>query len=55
MAFGDQWNDYNMLKNVGYGYLMGNAQEDLKEQFPNDRITETCEENGVANRLAEID
>ena len=55
MAFGDQWNDYYMLKKVGYGYLMGNAKDDLKEHFPKNRITESCDDNGVANRLMEID
>ena len=31
MTFGDQWNDFDMLKLVKYGYLMGNASEDLKK------------------------
>lgn len=55
MAFGDQWNDLAMLQKVGYGFLMGNANEDIKKLFPKEKITESLEENGVANRLKEIE
>lgn len=54
MAFGDQWNDYDMLKTVGHGYLMGNASDELKEKFDNDKIIGKCKENGVANFLKSI-
>ena len=47
MAFGDQWNDLEMLKTVKYGYLMGNADEKLKEKFSHDRITLTNDEDGI--------
>ena len=47
MAFGDQWNDLEMLKFVKYGYLMGNATEELKEKFSNDRITLSNDEDGI--------
>lgn len=30
-AFGDYLNDYEMLKNVGYGFAMGNAHPELKD------------------------
>lgn len=33
IAFGDSYNDLEMLKNVGKGFLMGNAIESLKNQF----------------------
>ena len=47
MAFGDQWNDLEMLKFVKYGYLMGNAAEELKEKFSDDRITLSNDEDGI--------
>lgn len=33
MAFGDAGNDEEMLKRVGYGYVMDNAKEEFKKQF----------------------
>ena len=54
MAFGDQWNDLEMLKAVKYGYLMGNAVEELKNIFPEDRITSSNEEDGIYNILKDI-
>ncbi len=47
MAFGDQWNDLEMLKFVKYGYLMGNATEELKQEFSKDRITLSNDEDGI--------
>lgn len=47
MAFGDQWNDYEMLKTVEHGYLMGNAEEKLKENFEKEKITLTNDEDGI--------
>ena len=35
IAFGDNYNDVEMLETVGQGFLMGNAPEDLKVQIPN--------------------
>lgn len=55
MAFGDQWNDLEMLKTVKYGFLMGNATEDLKKEFPRDRITLTNDEDGILEILNKID
>lgn len=34
MAFGDNYNDVEMLQEVGHGYLMEHAAEDLKARFP---------------------
>jgi len=47
MTFGDQWNDFDMLKLVKYGYLMGNASEDLKKEFTEDRITLSNDDEGI--------
>lgn len=35
MAFGDNYNDVEMLQEVGYPYLMESATEELKARFPN--------------------
>lgn len=49
MAFGDGGNDLEMLKHVGIGIAMGNANEELKAVA--DYITSSVDENGVANAL----
>ncbi|MDO5088521.1 MAG: Cof-type HAD-IIB family hydrolase [Leptotrichiaceae bacterium] len=54
MTFGDQWNDLEMLKSVKYGYLMGNATEELKNLFPMDRITSSNDDDGIYNVLENI-
>ena len=54
MAFGDQWNDLEMLKSVKYGYLMGNATDELKKEFPKDRITLTNDEDGIYEVIKEL-
>lgn len=54
MAFGDQNNDYDMLKYVGYGYLMGNAKQELKDKFSDDKIAGHTKENGVVNKINEV-
>lgn len=33
VAFGDNYNDVEMLESVGYGFLMGNAPDDLKKKI----------------------
>lgn len=53
-AFGDQWNDYEMLTYVKNGYLMGNAPEDLKAKFEKDMIISTNDENGVFKILEKM-
>ena len=32
-AFGDSYSDIDMLNSVGYGYIMGNAKDDIKEKM----------------------
>lgn len=54
MAFGDQWNDFEMLKNVKYGYLMGNATEELKKHFSEDKITLSNDEDGILYILEKL-
>ena len=54
MAFGDQWNDFEMLKYVKYGYLMGNAPAELKKEFSGKNITLTNNEDGVAHILEKL-
>ena len=54
MAFGDHWNDKEMLQYVKYGYLMGNAPEDLKKIFDKEKIIATNNEDGVAQILEKL-
>lgn len=49
MAFGDSWNDLEMLKGVGIGVAMGNAQEDIKQIA--DYVTDSNEEDGIYNAM----
>lgn len=46
MAFGDHFNDIEMLSNVGVGVAMGNAQDRVKEIA--DFVTHSNEEDGIA-------
>jgi Cof subfamily protein (haloacid dehalogenase superfamily) len=46
MAFGDSYNDIDMLEFAGMGVAMGNAPEDVKKSA--DYITDTNNEDGVA-------
>ncbi|MGL4988534.1 MAG: Cof-type HAD-IIB family hydrolase, partial [Cetobacterium sp.] len=52
IAFGDAFNDYEMLKFAGKGLVMKNGFDDLKEEF--ETLSLTNDENGVARYLAEI-
>ncbi|MCQ8212821.1 Cof-type HAD-IIB family hydrolase [Cetobacterium somerae] len=52
IAFGDAFNDYEMLKVAGKGLVMGNAFEDLKKEF--ETIGFTNDESGVAKYLANL-
>ena len=45
IAFGDDINDYDMLKAAGTGVAMGNATNDLKEVA--DYVTETNDNEGI--------
>ncbi|QBQ40831.1 Cof-type HAD-IIB family hydrolase [Sphingobacterium psychroaquaticum] len=49
MAFGDGGNDISMLKHVGIGVAMGNANPEVKEIA--DYITDDIDSNGIANAL----
>ena len=44
VAFGDNYNDLEMLEQVGLGVLMGNAPEELKNRFKH--ITEENDHDG---------
>lgn len=52
IAFGDHYNDVEMLETVAMPFLMGNAPEELKSRFPN--VTENNDEEGIYNGLAKI-
>ena len=46
MAFGDNFNDIDMIRYAGLGVAMGNAADEVKEVA--DYITLSNEEDGVA-------
>ena len=50
IAFGDGWNDLEMLQLVGEGVAMGNADEELKRVVG--RSCDTNDNNGIAKYLA---
>ncbi|SDB04736.1 hypothetical protein SAMN02910298_00059 [Pseudobutyrivibrio sp. YE44] len=52
IAFGDHYNDIEMLKAVGKPFLMGNAPEELKAQFSN--ITASNDEEGIYKALSQL-
>ena len=52
VAFGDDMNDLSMIEDAGVGVAMGNAAPGLKRAA--DRVTLTCDENGVAAEIARI-
>ena len=54
VAFGDGFNDYEMLKMVGKGYVMGNALYQLKEALPDNEIIGTCDSDAEAKKLIEL-
>ncbi|WKC79814.1 Cof-type HAD-IIB family hydrolase [Borreliella tanukii] len=55
IAFGDNNNDYEMLKNLGKGVLMKNANEFLKINLTNNEITKfSNNEDGVARFLIDF-
>ena len=49
MAFGDSYNDMNMLEEAGIGVAMGNASEEIKAAA--DVITLSNDEDGVADMV----
>ena len=54
VAFGDGFNDYEMLKEVGKGYIMGNAFYRLVESLPQNEVIGTCDEDAEAKKLVEL-
>jgi Cof subfamily protein (haloacid dehalogenase superfamily) len=54
LAFGDGFNDYEMLKLVGKGLIMGNAPKKLKEALPENEIIGSNDDHSVANYLKKI-
>lgn len=51
IAFGDAFNDYEMLKNVGHPCLMGNCLPKLKEAITHGTVIDSNVNNGVAKYL----
>lgn len=51
IAFGDDYNDIDLIKNAGTGVAMGNAEESVKDIA--DFITDSNMNNGVANYIKE--
>lgn len=55
IAFGDNYNDEEMLLTVGHGYLMGNAPAALKRKLKNKvAITLSNDNDGIYNILRDI-
>lgn len=52
VAFGDNYNDVEMLETVGMPFLMGNAPSELKERFPNH--TDDNDSEGIARALKKL-
>lgn len=52
-AFGDNFNDEDMLNAVGHPVLMGNAPEELKQKFPT--VTADNDHDGIAEVLEKIE
>lgn len=49
MAFGDNYNDIEMIQSVGLGVVVDNARDALKEVA--DELTLSCKDDGVAHFL----
>ena len=54
VAFGDGFNDYEMLQEVGKGYVMGNAFYRLSEALPDNEVIGTCDVDAEAKKLVEL-
>ena len=54
MAFGDGFNDYEMLKSAKKGYIMKNAHYTLKDALPKNEIITSNSRNGVALKLKDL-
>ncbi|MDO5089124.1 MAG: HAD family hydrolase [Leptotrichiaceae bacterium] len=53
-AFGDGYNDYELLKEAGKGYLMGNSLYRLLESLPDYEVIGNNGDDGVAKKLSEL-
>lgn len=53
VAFGDNYNDLDMLRTVGIGVVMGNAPEDIRKEF--DYVTTDNNHDGIAEALEKLD
>ncbi|KAK8838505.1 hypothetical protein M9Y10_033133 [Tritrichomonas musculus] len=49
MAFGDNYNDCEMLEKVGHGIVMGNAPEDIRNRFT--EVTLSNNQDGISHTL----
>lgn len=49
MAFGDGGNDVEMLRHVGIGIAMGNAEDEVKQVA--DYVTDSVDDDGIYNAL----
>lgn len=54
IAFGDSVNDYEMLTEVGKGYIMGNGIYLLKEMAKELEIIDTNDNDGEAKKIVEL-
>lgn len=52
LAFGDAFNDYEMLKFAGKGVVLANGFDELKEEFESFDLTN--DENGVAEYISKV-
>jgi Cof subfamily protein (haloacid dehalogenase superfamily) len=52
IAFGDNFNDEDMLKCVGHPFLMANAPQELLDEIPNHTLSN--EEDGIAYALKQL-
>ena len=52
IAFGDHYNDLEMLETVALPFLMGNAPEELKERFEN--VTASNNDEGIYKALLRL-
>ena len=52
IAFGDGFNDLEILEVAGLGIAMGNAQKSVKDKAKD--VCSSVQENGVAKKLVEL-
>lgn len=52
IAFGDQYNDLEMLKTVGYGIVMGNGPIDIQDEIG--RVTTDNNHDGIYEALKDL-